>query len=71
MSSPWARCGRRLAELPGGAGDAGGADEVGDLVESDVFGAAEHDQHVGEPEQGAGVGLAEDRGQLPPGLRRR
>lgn len=34
-------------------GDVDGADQIGDLlVERDVLAAAEHDDHVREPEQG-------------------
>lgn len=49
--------------------DADGADQIGDLlVERDVLAAAEHDDHVREPEQGFGLRAAEDRRELPPGL---
>ena len=37
-------------------------DQVGDLlIEGTIFGAAEHYQDVGQPEQGAGLVIAEDR----------
>ena len=56
---------RHRAGLPGGAGDADGAEQVGDLlVERDVLGAAEQDQGVGQAEQGPGFVLAEDLGEL-------
>ena len=55
--------------LPGVAADPDGAEHVGDLlVEGHVLGAAEHAEHVGQPEQGAGLLLAEDRCQLSPRL---
>src|SRR5699024_8032951 len=55
--------------LPGGAGDPDGAEEVGDLlVEGDVFGAAEHDQGVGQAKDCAGFVLSEDLGELGAGL---
>lgn len=58
-----------LAALPAASADAGGAEQVGDLlVERDVLGPAEQDEDVGEPEQRAGFLLAEDGGELPPGL---
>ena len=33
-------------------------------LKCDVLAAAEHDQHVGEADQGAGFGFAEDRHEL-------
>ena len=58
------------AVLVGGAGDPDGSEEVGDLlVERDVLGAAEHDQGVGQAQDGAGLVVAEDLGELGAGLR--
>ncbi len=59
----------RLAGLPAAAADAGGAEEVGDLlVERDVLGPAEHDEDVGQAQQGACLLLTEQVGQLGAGL---
>ncbi len=54
----------------GGAGDPGGADQLGHFpVERAVFAAAEEGDDVGQPEQGPGFVLAVADHQLPPGLR--
>ena len=59
------------SHLPRRSRDTDAADQVGDLlVERHVLRASEPHQHVGEPHEGAGLLLAEDRRQLPERLGR-